>query len=245
MIQLTIDDKVVEVAEGRTILEACREHGVPVPTLCHHPALQPYGACRLCVVEASVPPPKGDVRPRPPRLVAACTYPCEPGLVVCTDSDLVRRSRRITAELLLAGAYTSPEIQALARSLGVEAPRYRRPEADTCVVCGLCVRACREIVGVGAISLTRRGMSKRVSAPFDEPSAACIACGTCVLICPTGHLTLADVTGFRSQHAVSADDARRYCQTCSDQDLTPVAVADVPAVLAEAAAPAAQKEKAR
>lgn len=245
MIQLTIDDRKVEVAEGRTVLEACREHGIAVPTLCHHPALKPYGACRLCVVEVSMPPPPGDRRPRPARLVAACAYPCEPGLVVCTHSDLVQRSRRITAELLLAGAYTSPEIQALARSLGVEAPRYRRPEADTCVVCGLCVRACREIVGVGAISLTRRGLSKRVSPPFDEPTAsACIGCGTCVLICPTGHLTLADVTGFRSLHA-GADEARQYCQACGDQDLTPNGVADVSAVLAQAAAEAAQKEMAR
>src|SRR5512139_1308034 len=101
MINMTINNQPVEITEGRTILEACREFGFHIPTLCYHPALKPYGGCRLCMVEVSQPP-------RPGRLVAACTYPCEAGLHVRTDSEQIRRSRRITAELLLAGAWNSP-----------------------------------------------------------------------------------------------------------------------------------------
>ncbi|MBL8057855.1 MAG: (2Fe-2S)-binding protein [Anaerolineales bacterium] len=234
MIQLTIDDRRVTVAEGRTLLEACREHGFPVPTLCYHPALKPYGGCRLCVVEVAQPPPPGDARPRPARLAAACTYPCEPGLVVRTNSEAVQRSRRLTAELLLAGAYQSPEMWALAKSLGVEQVRFQLPEADNCVVCGLCVRACQEIVGVSAISLIKRGMAKQVSPPFEIASAACLGCGTCVLICPTGVLRLEDVSGYRSAHAAGAAEAREYCQTCSELDLEPHFVAAPEALLAAA-----------
>ncbi len=73
MVHLTIDEKPIEVSEGRSLLEACRENGIHIPTLCYHPALEPYGACRLCVVEASL-------GGRKPRLVASCVYPCEEGL---------------------------------------------------------------------------------------------------------------------------------------------------------------------
>lgn len=72
MIHLTIDDRAIEVTEGRSLLEACREYGIHIPTLCYHPALEPYGACRLCVVEVST-------EGRRPRLVASCVYPCEEG----------------------------------------------------------------------------------------------------------------------------------------------------------------------
>lgn len=234
MIQLTIDDQLVTVAEGRTVLEACREHAIPVPTLCYHPALKPYGGCRLCVVEVAQPPPPGDARPRPARLAAACAYPCEPGLVVRTRSEAVQRSRRLTAELLLAGAYASPEIQSLAKSLGVERVRFQLPEAENCVLCGLCVRACQEIVGVSAISLIKRGLAKQVSAPFEVASAACLGCGTCVLICPTGRLRLEDVLGYRSAHPAGAGGAREYCQVCDDLDLQPHFVAAPETLLAEA-----------
>lgn len=231
MIQLTIDDQLVTVAEGRTLLEACRENGIALPTLCHHPALRPYGGCRLCVVEVAQPP-------RPARLAAACAYPCESGLVVRTSSEAVQRSRRLTAELLLAGAYRSPEMWALARSLGVTQVRFQLPEAESCVLCGLCVRACQEIVGVSAISLIKRGMAKQVSPPFEIASAACIGCGTCVLICPTGVLHLEDVIGYRSAHLDGAGDEREYCQVCSDLDLNPHFVEAPEALLAEARRPA-------
>jgi len=221
MIHLTINDQPIQVPEDRTLLEACREHDISIPTLCYHPALEPYGSCRLCMVEIAAPG-------RPARLAAACVYPCEEGLVVQTDSPAVQRSRRMTVELLLAGAYDSPEIQALAMELGVREARYKLPEADACVLCGLCVRACKEIVGVSAISFIHRGMSKKVSTPFEISSAVCIGCGTCVLICPTGRIRLSDVSGLRSVHFTSSEYNRLYCQICddTDRDLAPYFVPD-------------------
>jgi NADH dehydrogenase/NADH:ubiquinone oxidoreductase subunit G len=227
MIRLTIDGQSLEVQEGRTLLDACREHGIHVPTLCYHPALEPYGACRLCIVEL-------EQGTRPPRLVASCVYPCEEGAVVRTDSEAVKRNRRVTAELLLAGAYESPEIIALARELGVEEARFKLPEADSCVLCGLCVRACDEIVGVRAISLIHRGMAKKVSTPFEISSATCIGCATCVLICPTGRLTLEDVTGFRGVHPWDKTYSRLYCRVCDDDDLRQEQVQEAGDMLFEA-----------
>jgi bidirectional [NiFe] hydrogenase diaphorase subunit len=225
MINLSIDDRAVTVHEGRTILEACREYGIHVPTLCYHPALEPYGGCRLCMVEVSFPP-------RPPRLVAACVYPCEEGAQVSTSSQAVRRSRRMTAELLLASAHDVPEIQALAVELGVGEPRFVLPETSPCVLCGLCVRACKEIVGVSAIGVIQRGIAKKVSTPFQIASSRCIGCGTCVLICPTGAFTLKTVTGFQDELAPDSAIRRRYFRIGNELDLRPNFVQDVTGLLA-------------
>jgi len=220
MLKLTINGSEIQVTEGRTVLEACREHGIHVPTLCYHPALEPYGACRLCMVEVSFPP-------RPPRLVASCVHPCEEGVVIETDSKTVRQSRGNTIELLLAGAHNDPGLLALAEEYGVKEIRFKLPEEDLCVLCGLCVRACREIVGVGAISLINRGMARKVSTPFQIASSACVACGTCVLICPTDAIKLKDITHFHSVHHTNSEFERVYCQICGDVDLSPVVIQDV------------------
>jgi NADH dehydrogenase/NADH:ubiquinone oxidoreductase subunit G len=192
-------------------LEACRENHIHVPTLCYHPALEPYGGCRLCMVEIHQ-------SEKAPRLVAACVYPCEPGLTVQTNSPSVQQSRRITAELMLGGAFDSPEIRSLARELGVKDVRFRLEQADNCVLCGLCVRACSEIVGVSAISLIHRGLSKKVSTPFEISSSTCIGCGTCLLICPTGRLELSAIAGLRTAHRAASAYNRLYCQVCGDTD---------------------------
>jgi NADH dehydrogenase/NADH:ubiquinone oxidoreductase subunit G len=197
MPKLTINGSEIQVPEGRSVLEACREHDTPVPTLCYHPALEPYGACRLCMVEVSSPP-------RPPR-----------------------QSRKTTIELLLAGAHNDPMLLALAEDYGVKEIRFTLPEEDLCVLCGLCVRACREIVGVGAISLINRGMARKVSTPFQIASSTCIACGTCVLICPTDAIKLKDITHFHSVHGAASEFERVYCQICDDVDLSPVVIQDI------------------
>src|SRR5512143_1544783 len=93
MLHLTIDDRLVGVPRGYTLLQAARENGIPIPTLCFHEALLPYSACRLCLVELA--------GPHRSRLVASCAYPCEEGLVVRTTSDLVVSARRTVVELLM------------------------------------------------------------------------------------------------------------------------------------------------
>jgi NADH dehydrogenase/NADH:ubiquinone oxidoreductase subunit G len=224
MIYLTIDDKPIELTEGRTLLEACREHSIHVPTLCHHPALEPYGGCRLCMVEII----QGS---RPSRLVAACVYPCEDGLVVKTNSEMATRSRRITVELLMASAYNTPEIASLAENLGVKEIRFKMPEEDACILCGLCVRACKEIVNINAISVIQRGIAKKVSTPFQIASSLCIGCGTCVLICPTGVFKLSDVIGAHGDAFSDPSYRRRYYRVGTELDLHPNFAQDVPALL--------------
>ena len=227
MITLTIDGQEIQVEEGRTILEAAREHRIPIPTLCYHEALEPFAACRLCVVELE--------NRRGGQLAPACTYPCEEGLIVQTNSEKVRRSRRMTIELLMASAAHVPIIRQLADELGVGEPRFTMEKND-CILCGLCVRACNEIVGVGAISLINRGIEKEVSPPFRIASNACIECGTCVLVCPTGAITLADIIGgAQTIHPWESEFEAVKCRVCGHHYLSP-RFADHTTLLAEAEA---------
>lgn len=209
MIAVTIDGRKLETAEGRTILQVAREHGIPIPTLCYHEAMEPFAACRLCVVEVETP--KGL------QLVASCAYPCSDGLVVRTQTEGVHRSRRMTVELLMASSARVPLIRQLADQFGLAEPRFHLPDND-CVLCGLCVRACQEIVGVGAISLVNRGIDKRVSPPFGLASNACIGCGTCVLVCPTGAITLQDINGGAvSVHGHRSEFHAESCRVCGQR----------------------------
>jgi bidirectional [NiFe] hydrogenase diaphorase subunit len=206
MLRLTIDDQLVEIPQGYTVLQAAREHGIHIPTLCYLESLAPYAACRLCLVEL--------VSPRGSKLVASCAYPCEEGLVVRTHSDMVLDARRTVIELLMSTAGHLPMVQALAKEHGVQAP-YVQLEPNDCILCGLCVRACKEIVGVGAISLTQRGMERAVSTPFQISSADCIECATCALVCPTGAIHIQDITHpARTMHTWASAYARRACRQC-------------------------------
>jgi len=224
MISLTIDGHKVEALEGSSILEAAREHGIEIPTLCFHEALEPYGSCRLCVVELETP--------RGPRLVASCVYPAEEGAMVETNSEKVQASRRMTAELLLAAAPHAKAIQELTVRMGVQEPRVSLSDND-CILCGLCVRACKEIVGAMAISLVNRGFSKEVSPPFETGSNSCVGCTTCVFICPTGAIKLEDVLGNRSVHRWESDFDVRACKLCGDHFLGPEVSTDLEKALTE------------
>jgi len=121
--RLTIDNQEIKVEEGTTILEAARDNGIFIPTLCYHEALEPYAACRLCVVESE--------GKRGSRLVASCAYPCEEGAVVHTNSEMVRSSRRVTVELLMASGEHLSLVRALATQLDVAEPRFRLPSHPT------------------------------------------------------------------------------------------------------------------
>ena len=184
MVTLTIDGNKVQAEEGTTILQAAKENNIYIPSLCNHEALMPYGACRLCLVE--VTNNKGRKR-----LVASCLYQVEEGLTVATNTERVAEDRKILMELLLARCPNVESVKKLAAELGVEKTPFKKNN-DMCVLCGLCVRACQEVVGVSAISLANRGVNREVATPFNVESQVCIGCGSCVYICPVDAITMFD-----------------------------------------------------
>jgi len=184
MVNFTVDGKNISAPKGTMLLEAIRGAGISIPTLCAHEAVSRSGACRLCVVEIK----KGNRT----RIVTSCLYGVEEGLTVNTKSDRVLNVRRLVMELLLARCPESEVLQKLAKELCVE-PQARFV-ADTdkgkCILCRSCVRVCEELVGVSAIGLFARGPHKTVGTPYNEKSDACIGCGACVYVCPTGHIEM-------------------------------------------------------
>jgi len=182
--RVTINGETHEAEPGSTVLEVARAAGVSIPALCHHPAVAPYGACRLCLVEATL---RGRTR-----IVTSCSYPARDGLEVQTDSDRIKRLRGMVMELLLARAPESKPLRALAASMGVTETRFptvTHAQRD-CILCGLCVDVCREVIGAAAISFANRGVNRAVAAPFLQPSDACIGCGACAAVCPVGTIKL-------------------------------------------------------
>ncbi len=176
MIGLTVNNQPLEVEEGTRLLAAVEKLGIKVPTLCHHKALSPYGACRLCVVEVHAPG-------RAPALQASCSYPALQGIGVLTDTERVRRARKIVAELLLARCPDSEAIRRIAAEQGIREPRFAKKNGD-CVYCGLCVRMCEERMGRSAVGFSGRGPRKKLEPPFGKHNDACWTCGACDFICP-------------------------------------------------------------
>jgi len=203
-IRLTINDKEVEAKQGQTILQVCREQGIDIPTLCYLDDLFPSGACRMCVVE--VEGARG--------LVPSCAFPAADGQVVHTHTPRARRARKTIVELLLANhpqecltcvRSGKCELQTLSQDLGVRENRYSGAQREApidassvslvrdpekCILCGRCVRVCEEIQGVAAIDFTRRGFQSVIMPAFDHSlgDTACVNCGQCILVCPTGAL---------------------------------------------------------
>lgn len=174
-----------------TVLQAAGANGFEIPTLCYHPDLPSEGQCRLCVVEVGEHPRT--------RLVNSCTYPVESGLRVQTHSETVLMARRLVLELLLARTPHARLIQELAAAHGVFETRFHTDDPEElCILCGLCVRTCREIVGVSAISMAARTPDKAVTTPFMEASEACIGCGSCAFICPTNVIPYTEKNGIRT-----------------------------------------------
>ena len=177
MVELTINGDKKEFPEGRTLLECIEDTGLKVPTLCYHKALRAYGACRLCLVEV-------EQEGRPPSIQASCSYPALDGLSVKTDSERVKRARKIIIELLLARCPDSEVIRKLAADFGVKNGRIKEKH-DDCIYCGLCVRMCEERMGRSALGITGRGPKRRVEPPFARYSEECWVCQACDFICPT------------------------------------------------------------
>jgi len=188
-VRITIDGRATTAAVTATILDAARQMGIKIPTLCHYRGLSPYGACRVCLVEIDTP--------RGPRQVASCSYPIEENLVVRTDTEAVKESRRTVLELLLAEAPQSSELAQFAAEFGVTETPLEKAADGKCVLCGLCVRTCNDLMARGAISMFGRGGKRRVATAFQEPSDQCQACGACVFVCPTGAIDLTTISARR------------------------------------------------
>ncbi len=202
-VTLTVDGQPVNVQAGTTILGACGVAGIEIPTLCWAANLTPAGACRLCVVEVD----------GSRALVASCDREAEEGMVVGTDSERVRHSRKMVLEFLGSGVDVSqaPDLQRWMQHYGADPGRYDQDDLpaarmsetpkvddnlyvrdyDRCVLCHKCVRACGDDAQHSyAIAASGRGFDARISTEFDvaTPDSACVYCGNCISVCPTGAL---------------------------------------------------------
>lgn len=183
-ILVQIDGKEVTAKEGMTLLEAARSAGIEIPTLCHHEDLEPFGGCRLCIVELES---RGSTR-----LVVSCVYPVERNLVVRTRSEKIDRIRKMILELLLAHAPDSFVLEDLAREYGADKNRFEK-EPSFCIHCGLCVRYCAEVVKKSAIGFVDRGIHKEISFIPEIAAKECMGCKKCFPLCPTEALQAAFV----------------------------------------------------
>src|ERR1700734_3034915 len=204
LVELTIDGRKVSVPAGTTIFDAARMHDVAIPTLCHQQNEKPVGVCRFCVV---------DVGARV--YTASCIRPVEPGMVVNTSADGVKRARHTLIELLMSD-HPSPcarerqsgdcELEALAKHEQITAARYasratrRGPDDssmsiavdfDACILCDRCIRGCSDIRKNFVLGRMGKGAATGIAFDDNEPmgESSCVSCGECMVSCPTGALT--------------------------------------------------------
>ena len=175
-ILLQIDGKEVKAKEGMTILQAAKQAGIHIPTVCNHDKLEPYGVCRMCTVEVEVRGRKN--------YVVSCLYPVAPDIVVRTRSDKVDMVRRVILEELLAHAPNSPELTQLAQDYGADKDRFEK-EQSFCILCGLCVRYCAEIKQKNAVGFIERGARREIRFIPEIAEKECWDCQECFAICPT------------------------------------------------------------
>lgn len=243
MIALKIDGRKIRVPEGTTVLQAARQAGIEIPHLCDHEGILSYGACRMCTVEIAK-----DGRTR---LQASCTCPAEDGIEVATDTPAVQEGRKIILEFLLARCPDSEPIREFASRWGVGKTRFEKQEKDDCILCGLCVRACSQIVGAEAVGFSGRGLSRKVETPFGYHPDSCVGCGLCTYVCPTGHIQMEAETAQRLRRPVGTERTCRYmlmglvssktcpqnveCRSCPYDQYMEFALKDHPAFLARRA----------
>ena len=229
LVELTVDGEAVRVTEGSTILDACRRVGIATPTLCYADTLTPVNVCRVCVVEV-----EGSRT-----LVPACSRKVEPGMVVHTDSARVRTSRRLVLELLGSSVDLSlateaqqyiEQYEAKPERFGADAATVAQPvkldndlyvrDYSRCILCYKCVEACGEDhQNTFAIAVAGRGFDSHISTELDVPlpESACVYCGNCVAVCPTGALMaksefdLREAGEWREEEQTEVDTVCPYC----------------------------------
>ncbi len=185
IVKLKMDGIEVEAEAGQTLLDVATKLQIDIPTLCHYQFLEPYGVCRMCTVEMR--------RKGRTKFVTACNHPVVDGVEVFTRSEAVLEHRKMLLELQLARHSQVPVIRELAKEYGVDTSRFEMAPSDDCILCGLCVRVCSDIVKANALTFAERGADRYVTTSYDDEEAAtCIACGACAHVCPTGHIKLLD-----------------------------------------------------
>lgn len=183
-IQLQIDGKKVTATPGMTVLQAARGAKIPIPTLCDHEQLHPYGACRICTVEA-------DVNGRT-SLIAACQHPAEADMVIRTRTEQIERIRKVLLEQMLAHAPDSEQLNALGKMYGADKDRFPK-DPSFCILCGLCVRYCAEVKQKYAIGFFDRGSKREIAFIPEVAMRECWDCKECFPLCPTSALQAAYV----------------------------------------------------
>ncbi len=228
-VSITVDDAPIRVAAGATILDACRAAEVDTPTLCYADNLTPVNVCRICVVELD----------GSRALVPACSRSVTEGMVVHTDSERVRHSRRMVLEFLGSGVDLSqtPDLDRWIGQYGADPDRYEAPaerideavkiqddlyirDYEKCILCYKCVEACGDDAQhTFAIAVAGRGFGARISTEFDValPESACVYCGNCIAVCPTNALQPKSEFDLRQAGAWRPEDqtvTRTVCSYC-------------------------------
>ena len=230
VVNLTLNGREVQARPGQTILEVARENGVDIPTLCHDPRLEPYGACRLCLVEV-----EGARGP-----MASCGAKVTEGMKVETHTEKIVKLRKFLLELLLTNHPLDCPVCEAAGDCRLQDYAYEylvdmvpwgwRPPAvgepgdhpnvahfgARCILCGRCVRICREVMSIGCWGYLNRGYDSEVDTPYRLPlrEVGCISCGQCVSTCPVGAITTQ-----RTEYGARAwqtDKVRTVCSYCSN-----------------------------
>lgn len=227
--QIQINNEFIEVKKGSTILQACRELHIDIPTFCHDDRLKPDGACRMCVVEVE----------GMNKLVTSCSEPVRDGMKVKTHSEKVINSRKDNLNLLWAdhknGCLTCEaagdcDLQDYCYEYDIDTEKniymehlvneiddsnkFYTFDRDKCIACGKCIRVCDELQGVAAISFSDRGYETHIAHPFDTgmEDSDCVSCGNCVNACPTGALQDKSHSKFRMWEI--EDKVKTTCTYC-------------------------------
>lgn len=210
-VKINIDGQEFSAKEGEFLLGVLRKNGFYIPTACFHDQMEPYGVCRLCVVEWQ--------RDGWSKIVTSCNFPIKDGQKFLTSTDRIRRIRRALVELMLARSSKTPEIIELAKAVGVTDTPYPK-EDNGCIMCGLCINACEQVVGASAIGFQERGPKREVCSPFMDEAHRCIGCGSCVYVCPTNFIKMEDKNHVRKLPLWHVEFKMKKCKVCG-QDIAP------------------------